>query len=143
MKGIRTCREVERDLVAMAAGEAGPTAAHGVERHVAVCGACRDELGRYRVLEGLVSELRRAPVPGADPALSRAELESRLADIRSRLVTYGVFPSPLGKILIARSELGVSLVRYIDSEAAAKSYLARLAGDDSVEDHAAVEATYR
>ena len=140
---IPTCREVERDLVAVAAGEAGPIAAHGVERHVAVCGACRDELDRYRTLEAMMADLRRAPVPGADPTLARAELESRLADIRSRLVSYGVFPSPLGKILIARSELGVSLVRYIDSEAAAKSYVARLTGDDVVEDRAAVEATYR
>jgi methylated-DNA-[protein]-cysteine S-methyltransferase len=141
--GIPTCREVERDLVAVAAGEAGATAAHGVERHVAVCGSCRVELERYRVLEGMVADLRRAPVPGADPALSRAELESRLADIRSRMVSYGVFSSPVGKILIARSELGVSLVRYIDSEAAAKSHMARLAGDEAVEDRAAVEATYR
>lgn len=143
MKGIPTCRDVERDLVAVAAGEAGPAAAHGVERHVAVCGSCRHELERYRVLEGMVADLRRAPVAGADPALSRAELESRLADIRSRMVSYGVFPSPLGKILIARSELGVSLVRYIDAEAAARSYVTRLAGDNAVEDRAAVEATYR
>lgn len=143
MNDIPTCREVERDLVAVAAGEAGPTAAQGVGRHVAICGSCRDELERYRVLEGMVSDLRRAPAPGADPTLARAELESRLADIRSRLVSYGVFPSPLGKILIARSELGVSMLRYIDSEAAAKSYVARLTGDDVVEDRAAVEATYR
>ena len=143
MKGIATCREVERDLVAVAAGEAGPTAAHSVERHVAVCGSCRDELGRYRFLEGMVADLRRAPVPGADPTLSRAELESRLADIRSRMVTYGIFPSPVGLILIARSELGVSLVRYVESEGAARSHVARLAGDEVVEDRAAVEATYR
>jgi anti-sigma factor RsiW len=50
MKGIPTCRDVERDLVAVAAGEAGPAAAHGVERHVAICGSCRHELERYRVL---------------------------------------------------------------------------------------------
>jgi len=143
MNEIPTCREVERDLVAVAAGEAGPTAAQGVERHVAICGACRDELGRYRVLEGMVSDLRRAPMPGADPTLARAELESRLADIRSRMVTYGIYPSPLGRILIARSELGVSMVRYIDSDDSARSHLARLAGDEVVEDKAAIEPVYR
>jgi methylated-DNA-[protein]-cysteine S-methyltransferase len=143
MNAIPTCREVERDLVAVAAGEAGVAEALGVERHVAVCRACRDELGRYRVLEGMVTDLRRAPMAGADPTLSRAELEARLADIRSRMVSYGIFPSPLGTILIARSELGVSMVRYIDSEAEAKSYLTRLTGDEAVEDRAAVEATYR
>jgi methylated-DNA-[protein]-cysteine S-methyltransferase len=138
-----SCREIEPDLVAVAAGEAGATAARGVDRHVAVCSDCRAELARYRVLEGMVADLRRAPVAGADPALARAELESRLADIRSRLVAYGIFESPLGKLLIARSELGVSMVRYIDSERAARSHLARLAGDDAVEDKAAVEGTYR
>lgn len=143
MDQIPTCREVARDLVAVAAGEAGAAAAQGVERHVAICGPCRDELGRYRVLEGMVSDLRRAPMPGADPTLARAELESRLADIRSRLVTFGIYPSPLGKILIARSELGVSMVRYIDSEAAARSHMARLAGDEVVEDPTAVEPVYR
>jgi methylated-DNA-[protein]-cysteine S-methyltransferase len=110
---------------------------------VAVCRGCRDELERYRVLEGMVADLRRAPVAGADPTLARAELESRLADIRSRMVAYGIFESPLGKLLIARSELGVSMVRYIDSERSARSYLARLAGDEAVEAKSAVEATYR
>jgi methylated-DNA-[protein]-cysteine S-methyltransferase len=139
----RTCRDIEPDLVAVAAGEAGASAAQGVERHVAVCRGCCDELARYRVLEGMVADLRRAPVAGADPALSRAELESRLADIRSRMVAYGIFPSPLGKILIARSELGVSMVRYVESESAGRSYLTRLAGGEAVEDKAAVEGTYR
>jgi len=138
-----TCREIEPDLVAVAAGEAGGAATRGVERHVGVCRGCRDELARYRVLEGMVADLRRAPVAGADPTLSRAELESRLADIRSRVISYGMFSSPLGKILIARSELGVSLVRYIESEGAARAQLARLAGGEAVEDKAAVEGTYR
>ena len=137
-----TCREIERDLVAVAAGEAAPVAVRVVERHLAVCRGCRDELERYRVLERMVTDLRRAPLPGADPALSRAELESRLADIRARMVAYGVFSSPLGKILIARSELGISLVEYLESESAAKSHLARLAGGEMREDKAGVETVY-
>ena len=137
-----TCREIERDLVAVAAGEAAPVAVRVVERHLAVCRGCRDELERYRVLEGMVTDLRRAPLPGADPALSRAELESRLADIRARMVAYGIFSSPLGKILIARSELGISLVEYLESESAAKSHLARLAGGEMREDKAGVETVY-
>jgi len=137
-----TCRDIERDLVAVAAGEAAPVAARVVERHLAVCRGCRDELERYRVLEGMVTDLRRAPLPGADPALSRAELESRLADIRARMVAYGIFSSPLGKILIARSELGISLVEYLESESAAKSHLARLAGGEMREDKAGVETVY-
>jgi methylated-DNA-[protein]-cysteine S-methyltransferase len=138
-----SCRDIERDLVAVAAGEAEAGATQGVQRHVAVCRDCRGELERYRMVEGLVTDFRRMPVPGADPALSRAELESRLADIRARIVAYGIFPSPLGKILIARSELGIALVEYLDSEAAAKFHLARLAGDEAVQDQAGVETMYR
>ena len=41
-----TCREIERDLVAMAAGEAASGAARVVERHLARCRGCRDELER-------------------------------------------------------------------------------------------------
>ena len=67
MSDIPTCREVARDLVAVAAGEAGAAATQGVERHVATCPPCRDELGRYRVLEGMVSDLRRAPCRGPTP----------------------------------------------------------------------------
>src|SRR3972149_2138259 len=114
-----TCREIEADLVAVAAGEAGASAARGVERHVAVCRGCRGELERYRGLEGMG------------------------ADLRSRMISYGIFSSPLGKILIARSELGVSLVRYLESDAAGRSYLARMAGGEVLEDRGAVEGTYR
>ena len=41
-----TCREIERDLVAMAAGEAAPVATRVVERHLLRCRECRDELER-------------------------------------------------------------------------------------------------
>jgi methylated-DNA-[protein]-cysteine S-methyltransferase len=137
------CRDIEADLAAVAAGEAAPAAARGVEAHVAICSPCRDALSQYRAVEGLVADLRRAPVPAPDPALARAQLESRLADLRSRLVTFGIFASPLGPILIARSELGVSMVEYLSSEAAAASRLARLAGADAVESEPETEVLFR
>lgn len=138
-----TCRDIEADLAAVAAGEAAPAAARVVEEHVARCSPCRGELQQYRAIEGFVADLRRAPRPGADATLARAQLESRLADLRRRLVTFGIFSSPLGPILIARSELGVSMVEYLPSEAAAASRLARLAGADAVESEAQTEALYR
>ena len=69
------CREIEPDLLAVAAGEAAAAAAERVEGHVARCGACRDELTHYRAIEGLVGTLRRAPMPGDDATLARAELQ--------------------------------------------------------------------
>ena len=138
-----TCRDIEPELVAVGAGEASPAATQVVEEHVAHCGACREELGRYRALEQLVADMRRAPLPAADPALARAQLESRLADLRRRLVAFGIFSSPLGPILLARSEEGVSMVKYLESEAAAASHLARLAGGDAVEDEGRTQALHR
>jgi O-6-methylguanine DNA methyltransferase len=136
---MRTCREIEPDLVAVAAGEAGPDVAQDVERHVARCAPCRAELGQYRAVEGLVADLREAPLPGVDATLARAQLESRLTDLRSRQVSFGLFPSPLGPILIARSELGISMVEYLESEAGAASRLERLAGGLASESQAQVE----
>lgn len=136
------CREIEPDLLTLAAGEAAPAAVERVERHVARCAACRDELGHYRAIEELVGTLRSAPMPGDDPAPARAALESRLADRRSRLVSFGIFPSPLGPILIARSELGVSLVRYLEGGGSMTSPVRRLLGAEAIEDRAATGALY-
>ena len=48
-----------------------------------------------------------------DDREARAQLESRLADLRRRVLVYRIFPSPLGNILIARSDHGVVLVEYL------------------------------
>ena len=136
------CREIESDLLAVASGEAAPAAAERVEGHVVGCGPCREELRHYRAIEGFVGELRRAPLPGDDAVLARAELESRLADLRRRLVSFGVFSSPLGPILIARSELGVSLVRYLAGRGPVASEVRRHLGKEAIEDRAATDALY-
>jgi len=138
-----SCRQIEPDLVALAAGEAAPAAVQAVEEHMALCPPCRDALQQYRAVEGLVADLRRAPLPGADATLARAQLESRLADLKRRMVSFGLFSSPLGPILIARSELGVSMVEYLESEGAVSSRLARLAGEDAVESPAETQAFHR
>ena len=108
-----TCREVEPDLIAVAMEEASPAAARRVDTHLAGCAECRQELGRYQDIEGAMTGLRRAPAPGAGPTLARAELEHRPADLRTRLVRYGVFESALGPVLIGATEQGVSVVEYL------------------------------
>src|SRR3989304_951822 len=72
---------------------------------------CRDDFARYRAIDGAVPAWRQAPAPTEEAA--RAHLASRLADLRRRTLAYGIFPSPLGPILIARSAEGVSLVEYL------------------------------
>jgi len=139
----QVCVEIEPDLVAAATGDAEPGAARRVEQHIDSCGACR-EYHRYREIEGVVGALRGAPAAAESVARARQGLESRLADLKSRLVSYRVFSSPLGRILIARSEHGVSLVEYLDGGVdLSTSRLRRIAGVELQEDGAEIETLYR
>jgi methylated-DNA-[protein]-cysteine S-methyltransferase len=136
------CLAIEVDLVATATGDAEPAAAARVEDHVARCGRCRDEFGRYRAIDGLVTGLRQ-PDGGEDEARARTALVSRLADLKRRLVLYRIFPSPLGHLLIGRSELGVALIEFLGTSASVRaSRLTRLAGVEATEDGEQVEALY-
>jgi O-6-methylguanine DNA methyltransferase len=139
------CVAIEADLVAAATGEAGQEAALRVQEHVERCVPCRDELGRYRAIEVVVGRMRAMPSgAGEDEARARERLVARLSDLRRRRMTYGVFPSPLGHILIARTEDGVSLVEYLGSDRdVRRSVLGRRPGLEAMEDSLAVEMFYR
>ncbi len=127
------CREIQADLLAAAVKEAAPEALRRVQEHVGRCAPCRGEFERYRAIDETLDALRSEPLPAAALTHTRAELEVRLADLRSRLVTYRVFPSPLGHILIARSEQGVLLVRYLGRRMLiAPSRLSREGGFEAV-----------
>ena len=139
----QSCRELEPDLIAVATAEARPTAARRVERHLAGCASCRSELARYEAVEGLVTAYRDTRAPEADPTLARAQLESRLADLRSRIMRYGVFDSPLGPIAIGVSEHGVAMVEYMRSADRTGGKLARRVGGEAVEDPRRTEGLYR
>lgn len=108
------CIRIEDDLLAAAVGEASEEARRRVERHINVCSPCRQEFEGFRELDRNVSALRDEMISDEHLAGARDRLEMRLADLRSRLLAYRVFPSPLGNILIARSELGIAAVEYLD-----------------------------
>ncbi len=133
----QVCREIQEDLVATAVQEAGARACERVQDHVARCAPCRSEFDRYRALDETVGTLKREPAPAAEMA-ARAELQVRLADFRSRLLTYRVFDSPLGRILIGRTEQGVSLVRFLGRGGAP-----RLPGLEVVANGEELERLYR
>src|SRR5262249_60753306 len=61
--------------------------------------------------------MREAPVDAGGVARSRERLEARLDDLRSRIVAYRVFDSPLGPVLLAHSEHGVVLLEYLHGHA--------------------------
>jgi methylated-DNA-[protein]-cysteine S-methyltransferase len=87
----------------------------------------------------MVHSLRGGPLPGDDPTLARAQLGASLADLRSRLLSFGIFSSPLGPMLIGRSEQGVALVQYLSSSGSLTAGVRRLLGEEAVEDRSATE----
>jgi len=139
MSKLDGCRAIEPDLLAVAADEADAAARGRVEYHVGHCPPCRIELGHYRAVEDVLGTLRQAPLPDDDATLSRARLTTRLADLRSRMVTFSVVASPLGPVLIGRSEQGVAVVQYVPEGRALPARVRELLGDDAVEDRGAIE----
>jgi O-6-methylguanine DNA methyltransferase len=138
------CLAIEADLVAAAAGEAAPEAAERVREHVDHCRPCAEDFGRYRAIEDAVGRMRTTHGTETDEIRARERLAARLADLRQRLMTYGVFASPLGHLLLARTEDGVSLVQYLgDSRDPRDCRLGRDIGPDAIEDSAALETFYR
>jgi len=135
------CLEIEPALAATATGDGDAAEAARVETHVRACAPCRAAFARYRDLGRAVAAWGRAPETPPDAA--RARLESRLANLRARTLLYRVFSSPLGDLLIARSEDGVSLVEYLAGRDLRHSRLLRAAGVEALEDGAEVEVLYR
>jgi methylated-DNA-[protein]-cysteine S-methyltransferase len=139
-----SCAEIEADLVAAAIGEADATAEGRVAGHVAKCEPCRVEHSGYRAIDRELGTIREAAVDVQGVAQSRERLESRLLDLKSRIVAYRVFDSPLGPILLAHSEHGVVLLEYLHGRRdLGASRLARLRGIETVEDGGEVEELYR
>jgi len=136
------CVAIEPDLIAAATGEAVASSASRVQSHIAGCATCRNDYAHYRALETVVGDLR-STLPAADAEDARRRLIERLADLRSRLVRYRVAPSPLGPILIAVTEHGVSLVEYLGRGGAAGSRLFREAGLEAEEGGADLDQFHR
>jgi O-6-methylguanine DNA methyltransferase len=140
----RACAEIESDLIAVAGGEAEAAVAARVHAHAAACSPCARELERYRALERALVDWGQERTPGEGLARARQRIESGLGDLRRRLLIGRVFDSPLGPLLIARSEEGVSLIEYLDTvQGGVHSRLVRQAGLELVEDGAEIEALYR
>ncbi len=137
------CAAIEPDLAAAAGGEADQTAIRRVEDHAARCAVCGDAYRQYRALEGVIGAWRRVTAPGVAAERARKRLDHRLSRLRRRTLTYGIFPSPLGNLLIALSDRGVSLIEYLGrAQELGRSRLVRLPLDLQ-EDDGELEALYR
>lgn len=82
------CGRVERRLAEYAADELDAAERTGVERHLAGCAACRDELSRERVLRETLAGMPLIPCPDrvSDAVLARVDLD----DASDRTVVRGV-----------------------------------------------------
>ena len=141
---VASCSGIEPDLLASAIGEADANAEGRVAEHLAGCGSCRREHAEYRAIERQLGTLRETPVDVHGVAQSRERLETRLDDLRSRIVAYRVFDSPLGPVLLAHSEHGVVLLEYLHGRRDPRATrLRRLHGIETVEDGGESEGLYR
>lgn len=70
---------------------------------------------------------------------ARGHVLARLSDLRGRTVRYRVFPSPLGPILLASTEQGISLIEYLGRRRATGSRLLREHGIEPSEDGSGLE----
>jgi methylated-DNA-[protein]-cysteine S-methyltransferase len=139
-----SCRAIQPDLVASATGDAMPGAEGRVHAHVSACAPCRREFERYQSIDRIVADIRRAPIVGDRADVARGDLEDRLAELRRRAVTAHAWDSPIGPLLIARSEQGVVLVEYLDSaRGATASRALRRAGVEIIEDVTETEMFYQ
>ena len=138
------CIGIEEELVAAAIGEADSAAEGRVAEHVARCESCRSDHAGYRAIDRELGTMQRASIDARGVAQSRERLETRLDDLRSRIVAYRVFDSPLGPILLAHSEQGVVLLEYLHGRHdLAASRLARAPGIEAVEAGGEAEGLYR
>jgi methylated-DNA-[protein]-cysteine S-methyltransferase len=135
------CNALEDDVIAVATGEAIGDEDTRVRAHTATCESCRLALDRYRRIDAATRSMRHAALPSMNGA--RERLDARLADLRNRALTYGIFPSPLGDLLIARSERGVSLVEYLNGDGDAARSRLHGRGIDAREDSESVASLYR
>ncbi len=137
------CSRIQDDLVATAMGEAAPEIAGEVDRHLAACAACRHEFAAYSSVNEAVAAIREAP-SAETGARARVQLESRLAELKKRLLTYRIYASPLGRILVARSETGIAVIEYLEHGAAVEhSHLGRQHGIELVEGGRELDEAYR
>ncbi len=140
----RACAEIEHDLIAVASGEAGAAELPRVQAHTAACPPCAREFEGYQAVDRAVSIWGGESAPPDALAHARQRLETGLGDLRRRLLIGRVFDSPLGPLLIARSEEGVSLIEYLDdARGGLRSRLAENAGLELIEDGVEIEALYR
>jgi methylated-DNA-[protein]-cysteine S-methyltransferase len=139
-----SCIEIEADLVAAAIGEADALVEGRVAAHVAKCEPCRVEHTGYRAIDRELGTIRDTAVDVPGVVRSRERLEARLDDLRSRIVAYRVFDSPLGPVLLAHSEQGVVLLEYLHGRRdPGGSRLARTHGLEAIEDGSDTEGFYR
>jgi O-6-methylguanine DNA methyltransferase len=101
------------DLAAVAAGEADDATMRRVSAHVAGCADCRARLESYRQVERGAASLRESAADEGQVKAARERLQAGLLDLRKRIVRYAIFPSPLGDLMVARSEIGIVFVEYM------------------------------
>jgi hypothetical protein len=98
--------QLRRDLGVYVLGALEPVRREQVERHLADCSTCRDELTELAALPGLLNRLREEPdlvditPPAVEPALVRVAEERRRWRVRTRLALAAALAAVVALLIV-------------------------------------------
>jgi O-6-methylguanine DNA methyltransferase len=132
------CRTLANDLLAVALGEALPTATARVGRHADRCARCAHEFDAYRTIVEAIPTIDTFNPDEREEALALRRLHARVAELTARQLRFGVFPTLYGRLLLARSTAGIAWVQFVTGNVADRDVHAAT-GMEAVHDPSALE----
>jgi O-6-methylguanine DNA methyltransferase len=103
-----------------------------VVRHVEQCPSCRAEQDAYRNMNTLIASADASGATDREQGRAFRRLMRRLDDLKQRQLEFGVFPSPLGPLLLGCSATGLALVRFVQRRHVDARRLSLFIGMDAV-----------
>jgi O-6-methylguanine DNA methyltransferase len=126
------------DLLAVALDDAPPSVIARAARHTSRCVRCRHELDAYRAIVDAVPSLDARGPHGREEELALRKLRERVADLTARQLRFGVFATPYGRLLMARSSVGIAWLQFVAGKVASSDVLSAT-GREAVHDPSAVK----
>jgi len=110
------CGFTEDLLIAEALGETTSSLSQQVAQHLVECLSCRKLLDRYQRLRTHLSVLSNPQGEEQGLLVARQRLETRLAQKTRLRLQLKVWHSPVGDILLGKTDKGVALVEFVRQE---------------------------
>jgi O-6-methylguanine DNA methyltransferase len=132
------CRKLAEDLLAVALGDASPALNARVRRHADGCARCRHDLESYQGIVGALPLLDNFNPGRREEEAALRRLRARVTELATHQLRFGVFATPYGRLLLARSPLGVAWVRRVTGHVTSLE-VKKATGVEAVHDPKALE----